>query len=72
MGCPKPCLLDAARRVLAYLHHHKHVGLRYELCTDATLRGHSDSDWATHHFTSGWVFTHGCAAISLSSKKQAT
>eukprot|EP00965_Chrysotila_dentata_P019617 651623-Pleurochrysis_carterae.AAC.1 len=72
MGCPTPCLLDAARRVLAYLHHRKHVGLRYELCPDATLRRHSDSDWATRHSTSGWVFTHGCAAISWSFKKQAT
>eukprot|EP00965_Chrysotila_dentata_P137523 4549219-Pleurochrysis_carterae.AAC.1 len=24
MGCPTPSLLSAARRVLAYLHHHKH------------------------------------------------
>eukprot|EP00965_Chrysotila_dentata_P054776 1819329-Pleurochrysis_carterae.AAC.1 len=45
MSCPTLELLEAAHRVLAYLYHHQHVGLRYELCTNA-LRGHSDSDWA--------------------------
>eukprot|EP00965_Chrysotila_dentata_P120562 3987068-Pleurochrysis_carterae.AAC.1 len=64
MGCPTPSLLSAAQRVLAYLHHHRHVGLRYELCPDATVHGYSDSDWATRHSTSGWVFRHGSAAIS--------
>eukprot|EP00965_Chrysotila_dentata_P078561 2588897-Pleurochrysis_carterae.AAC.1 len=63
MSCPTRELLEAAHRVLAYLYHHQHVGLRYELCTNA-LRGHSDSDWAVRHSTTGWVFTHGLAAIS--------
>eukprot|EP00965_Chrysotila_dentata_P105403 3481050-Pleurochrysis_carterae.AAC.1 len=71
MGCPTPALLDAARRVLAYLYHHQEVGLRYELCPQP-VHGHSDSDWATRHSTTGWVFFHGRAAISWSSKKQAT
>eukprot|EP00965_Chrysotila_dentata_P018247 607083-Pleurochrysis_carterae.AAC.1 len=34
MGCPTPALLDATHRVLAYLHHHRDVGLRYALCPD--------------------------------------
>eukprot|EP00965_Chrysotila_dentata_P011810 387443-Pleurochrysis_carterae.AAC.1 len=32
----------------------------------------SDSDWATHHCTSGYLFVYGQAAISWASKKQAT
>eukprot|EP00965_Chrysotila_dentata_P200507 6180016-Pleurochrysis_carterae.AAC.1 len=69
MSCPTPPLLDAAHRVLAYLHHHQHVGLRYQLCSRG-LRGHSDSDWAVRHSMTGWVFTHGQAVISWSPKKQ--
>eukprot|EP00965_Chrysotila_dentata_P092224 3044542-Pleurochrysis_carterae.AAC.1 len=73
MGCPTQALLAAAHRVLAYLHHlHKHVGLRYELCPDRPVHGHSDSDCAVRHSTSGWVFMHGSAAISWSSRKQPT
>eukprot|EP00965_Chrysotila_dentata_P232971 6199295-Pleurochrysis_carterae.AAC.3 len=34
MGCPAPARLDAAHRVLAYLHHHRDVGLRYESCPE--------------------------------------
>eukprot|EP00965_Chrysotila_dentata_P114219 3775592-Pleurochrysis_carterae.AAC.2 len=71
MSCPTPELLDSAHRVLAYRYHHQHVGLRYQLCSRG-LRGHSDSDWAVCHSTTGWVFTHGQAAISWSSKKQAS
>eukprot|EP00965_Chrysotila_dentata_P036721 1222415-Pleurochrysis_carterae.AAC.1 len=71
MSCPTLALLKAAHHVLAYLYHHQHVELRYELCFRA-LRGHSDSDWAARHSTTGWVFTHGLAAISWSSKTQAS
>eukprot|EP00965_Chrysotila_dentata_P244535 6206036-Pleurochrysis_carterae.AAC.1 len=69
MGCPTPALLEAAQRVLAYLYHHQEVGLRYELCSQP-VHGHSDSDWATRHSTTGWVFFHGRAAISWSSKNK--
>eukprot|EP00965_Chrysotila_dentata_P101649 3356051-Pleurochrysis_carterae.AAC.1 len=72
MSCPTPDLLHAAQRVLTYLFHHRHIGLRYEVCPGAAVHGHSDSDWATRHSTSGWVFMHGRAAISWSSKKQPT
>ena len=34
------------------------------------LHGYSDSDWATKHSTSGWVFILNQAAISWGSKKQ--
>eukprot|EP00965_Chrysotila_dentata_P075475 2492446-Pleurochrysis_carterae.AAC.1 len=72
MSCPTPDLLHAAQRVLTYLFHHRHIGLRYEVCPESAVHGHSDSDWATRHSTSGWVFMHGRAAISWSSKKQPT
>eukprot|EP00965_Chrysotila_dentata_P209147 6185124-Pleurochrysis_carterae.AAC.1 len=72
MSCPTPQLHDAARRVLMYLHHHKAIGLRYQHQSNNELSGFSDSDWATRHSTSGFVFTYNHAAISWSSKKQAT
>eukprot|EP00965_Chrysotila_dentata_P062428 2068886-Pleurochrysis_carterae.AAC.1 len=69
MSCPSQPLYGTALRVLTYLHLHQHVGLRYKLCRRG-VQGHSDSDWATRHSTTGWVFTHGQAAISWPSKKQ--
>eukprot|EP00965_Chrysotila_dentata_P064648 2143540-Pleurochrysis_carterae.AAC.1 len=69
MNCPTQPLYDATLRVLSYLYLHQHIGLRYELCQRG-IQGHSDSDWATRHSTTGWVFTHCQAAISWSSKKQ--
>ena len=71
MGRPTPELYDAALRVLFYLHHHRHVGLRYEADT-MELAGQSDSDWAVKHSTTGYVFNYSVAAISWASKKQAT
>eukprot|EP00965_Chrysotila_dentata_P213517 6187665-Pleurochrysis_carterae.AAC.1 len=56
-----------------YIHHHKTVlGLRYQHSHAGDLLGFSDSDWATRHSTSGFVFMYNRAAISWSSKKQAT
>eukprot|EP00965_Chrysotila_dentata_P002519 81550-Pleurochrysis_carterae.AAC.3 len=72
MSCPTPPLMDAARRVLMYLHHHKAIGLRYQHSPTNDLIGYSDSDWDTRHSTYGFVFTYNQAAISWSSKKQAT
>eukprot|EP00965_Chrysotila_dentata_P063085 2090098-Pleurochrysis_carterae.AAC.1 len=69
MSCPTPELLEAARRVLMYLSHHRSVGLRFER-SKRPLEGFSDSDWATRHSTSGYVFMYTQAAISWSSKKQ--
>eukprot|EP00965_Chrysotila_dentata_P046275 1538223-Pleurochrysis_carterae.AAC.1 len=69
MSCPTPELLEAARRVLMYLSHHRSVGLTFEK-SSAPLAGFSDSDWATKHSTSGYVFMYNQAAISWSSKKQ--
>ena len=71
MGRPTPELYEAALRVLFYLHHHRHVGLRYE-ADKVDLAGQSDSDWAVKHSTTGYVFNYSVAAISWASKKQAT
>ena len=60
---------EAALRVLYYLHHHRHVGLRYGASV-LDLSGMSDSDWAIRHSTTGFVFNYSLAAISWGSKKQ--
>ena len=62
----------AAVRVVHYLHRHRHVGLRYESSSTPELIGYSDSDWATRHSTSGFVFQYCRAAVSWGTKKQAT
>lgn len=71
MGKPTDELYAAALRVLFYLYHHRHVGLRYS-ASEFELSGQSDSDWATRHSTTGWVFTYAQAAVSWGSKKQAS
>ena len=63
--------MSAAERVLAYLIRNKHVGLRYA-ADERQLHGMSDSDWATRHSTTGWVFMFASAAISWGSKRQAS
>ena len=59
-------------RVVWYLHRHRHIGLRYESSAAGGLSGYSDSDWATRHSTSGFVFNYCRAAVSWGTKKQAT
>eukprot|EP00965_Chrysotila_dentata_P260082 6213776-Pleurochrysis_carterae.AAC.2 len=61
--------MAAAQRVLMYLSHHRSIGLRFSRL-DAPVVGFSDSDWATKHSTSGYVFMYNRAAISWASKKQ--
>uniref|UniRef100_A0A7S4ES29 Uncharacterized protein n=1 Tax=Chrysotila carterae TaxID=13221 RepID=A0A7S4ES29_CHRCT len=69
MSCPNEELMVAARRVLIYLSHHRSSGLRF--ChADAPMAGFSDSDLATKHSTSGYVFMYNQAAISWASEKQ--
>eukprot|EP00966_Prymnesium_polylepis_P010634 245070-Prymnesium_polylepis.1 len=55
MGKPTPEFYQQALRVLYYLEHHTHVGLRYQP-ESAPLSGMSDSDWAVTHSTSGMCF----------------
>ena len=71
MGRPSEDLFKPALRVLAYLHRHRHIGLRYE-ASHAPLSGMADADWAVRHSTSGYVFTLSRAAISWGSKRQQT
>ena len=71
MCCPTEDLYESALRVLAYLHRHKDIGLRYAPTSD-DFKGYSDSDWAVKHSTSGSVFLFGKAAISWGSTKQAS
>eukprot|EP00965_Chrysotila_dentata_P104866 3463604-Pleurochrysis_carterae.AAC.1 len=75
MSCPSEPLMLAAERVLFYLGRHADVGLRYRQSpapNSNRLVGFSDSDWATRHSTTGYVFIYNRAAISWASKKQAS
>ena len=69
MCCPTPDLMDAALRVLGYLHRHREIGLRYAPVSDDCV-GYSDSNWDVKRSTSGAVFIFGQAAISWGSTKQ--
>ena len=69
MSRPTPVLMTAAERVLAYLVRNREIGLRYA-ASEHPLHGMTDSDWATRHSTSGWVFMLSSAAISWGSKRQ--
>ena len=69
MSKPTPQLYDDALRVLAYLHRHRHVGLRYQ-ADKFPLRGQSDSDWGVRHSVSGWQFSYSHATVSWGSQKQ--
>eukprot|EP00965_Chrysotila_dentata_P005251 172443-Pleurochrysis_carterae.AAC.1 len=60
----------AAQRVLMYLSHHRTIGLRFSRQPLPAVSGFSDSDWATRHSTSGYVFMYSQAVISWASKKQ--
>ena len=71
MGKPTPELYQAGLRVLYYLHHHRSVGLRYQ-SSRLDLSGMSDSDWAVHRSTTGFVFSYAQAAISWASKRQSS
>eukprot|EP00965_Chrysotila_dentata_P027070 898391-Pleurochrysis_carterae.AAC.2 len=72
MSCPTVELMNAAHRVVYYLSHHRHVGLRHAVADSHPVTGFLGSDWATKHSTSGHVFLYSQAAITWSSKKQAT
>jgi hypothetical protein len=69
MSRPTPDLFKDARHVLGYLEKTKSLGLTYAR-NDKELYGFSDSDWATKHSTSGYVFMFNSAAISYGSLKQ--
>ena len=65
----------AVKRIFSYLKGTVHLQLTFQ-GTLSDLVGYTDSDWAgctaTRRSTSGYVFNVGSAAISWSSKRQAT
>ena len=71
MSCPSSELLEAARRVLYYLESTASLGLTYS-ADQAQLYGMSDSDWATKHSTTGWVFMYNQACVTWNSSKQSS
>ncbi|XP_073121221.1 secreted RxLR effector protein 161-like [Henckelia pumila] len=76
MHSPSNHHLGVAKRVLRYIAGTVGFGLWYDHISDFKLLGFTDSDWAgcleDRKSTSGYVFNLGSAAISWSSKKQAT
>jgi hypothetical protein len=71
MARPTEKLIKDAEHVLRYLHASKRIGLRYS-ASDHKLHGMSDADWSVEYSTMGYVFLMMKAAISWSSKKQAS
>ena len=69
MSKPTHVLYSDAVLVLQYLQRTEEIGLRFA-ASESPVHGYSDSDWATKHSTSGWVFMLNHAAISWGSKKQ--
>eukprot|EP00965_Chrysotila_dentata_P243713 6205574-Pleurochrysis_carterae.AAC.4 len=47
-----------------YLSHHRSIGLRFEKAS-RPIEALSDSNWATRHSMSGYVFMYNQAAIFL-------
>ena len=67
---------EAIKRVLRYIQGTKEIGLKFQRTQKFELYGFCDSDWGgcldTRRSTSGYVFLLGGAAVSWSSKRQAT
>ena len=65
---------EAAKRVLRYIQHTKHLGLHYGRKQDLELVGFCDSDWGgdqdKRKSTTGYVFLVGGGAFSWCSKRQ--
>jgi hypothetical protein len=71
MSRATPALYNEARQVLAYLHFHRHIGLRYSGTASSTeLVAYSDSDWAVGRSTSGHTVQWMGCTIAWGSVKQ--
>ena len=72
---PTEAHLKAVKRIFSYLAGTIDLGLEFS-GSISPLQGYTDSDWAgdidTRRSTAGYVFNIGSAAISWSSKRQAT
>jgi len=69
MSSPTPALLGEAHCVLAYLHHTRDLGLRYESGL-RELHAFTDSDWATGRSTSGNTIQWQGCTIEWASTQQ--
>eukprot|EP00966_Prymnesium_polylepis_P279275 6451962-Prymnesium_polylepis.1 len=69
MSRPTPALMDAALRVLDYLYRTRELGLNC-VAEMKPVSGMTDSDWASKHSTTGWVFRYCRAAVSWGCEKQ--
>ena len=73
MAKPTPELFAAAEQVLIYLVGTKDIGVTFDASdTEPILSGRSDSNWATRHSTTGYIFSVFNGAISWVCKKQPT
>ena len=76
MESPDHTHWEAMKRVFRYISHTKDLGLKFQKIDNFELTGFCDSDWGgcvdTRRSTSGYVFMLGGAAVSWSSKRQAT
>ena len=68
---PTEELDEAADRVIAYLHQHRHAAVVYSKCSEgATPHAYSDSDWAVQPSTTGWIILVAGACVAYASKRQ--
>ena len=69
---PTPELDEAADKVIAYLHQHRHeaVVFRKDVQRGAAPVAYSDSDWGVHPSTTGWVIFCATALVAYASKRQ--
>jgi hypothetical protein len=67
---PTPELDLAADRVIAYLHQHRHDAVVFERGKSVDPVAYSDSDWAVHPSTTGWIIQMAGACVAYASKRQ--
>ena len=70
MSKPTPELMLEVDHVLAYLDHHKSVGITYDHGRDPKFHGFADALWETRWSTNGWIIMFGNAAVAWGSTKQ--
>ena len=73
---PTHAHMAAARRVITYLYHHRHLGITYDGDASNTLVGWSDANYAacpdTRRSTGGQIFMLLGGAVSWGSRMQRT
>ena len=46
LATPTKAHMKVARRVIAYLYHHRHAGITFDGASDSTLVGYADANYA--------------------------